>query len=517
MKKTALFICSVVMLLAVITPQYVMAQNTIKSVKYLNHKYKGEVNSNKTPDGEGELEMFGVKGLVKGFFQGNYVKNATVDAGSIKYTGDLTFDKSNEITLKAGGTFTYFYCLDNYSKRSEFEGISSLGVGSWESQAEESFGSFSFSEQLNDDKKVNEDAFFSVMEKEITYPFKLKGFDYYDWLGVPTVPVPAKLELRKHTYTTRTTFLGSPMEVQTNKYVFVLDYESVIGKGLKDAKGFKDNQGRIWDFYGPGLYKVTYPDGCYYAKTGGFDSKWAINKPNVGIVEFDSNKSHFLTVKLKDNITIYNKEDNFKYNVGGKFEELLKSRDFSKNLYVSEAWCIIFNDLTPETLPEKEVERLIREKIVPVLGEMKYTVVSADSNSKVLGEFGKFDKDGFNCHDCDYSYLSESNIEKKQNASIAKSKAESARNKRAYIAQFKKKYGFDPSTISYKNVIAPGRSWNALVAWNEWCGSYGVVFQEIFVKLISNSGSSKYYSFGIGEYKGYFWINNGRISSIIWR
>ena len=504
MKKTDLFICSVILLLAVITPQYVMAQNTIKSVKYLKHKYKGEVNSNKIPDGEGTLDMFDVKGLIKGFFKGNYVEDATIDVGRIKYTGNLTFDESNEITLKAGGTVTYFYCIDNYAKGREFEG-KEWYLGGWKSQTEESYGSFSFSEQLTEDKKVNDD-FFRVTEKEFTYFFKFKS---YDWLDVPTVPLPVKLELRTYSYHPTNTTVAY-------KGVFVLDYESVIGKGLKDAKGFKDNQGRIWDFYGPNVFKVTYPDGSYYAQTSNSGTKWAINKPNVGILEFDSNKSHYLTVKLKDNITIYN--DN-KHDVEGKFEELLKSSDFS-NKFNEAWWYIIFNDLTPETMPEKEVEKLIREKIVPVLGEMKYTVISADSTSKVLGEFGKFDEDAHICQNCDYSYLSESNIEKKKNASSARSEAESARKKQAYIAQFKKKYGFDPSTITfnnYNNVIAKGRSWNALVAWNEWCSSYGSYIQEIYVNLISDYGSSKYYSFSMGEYKGYFWISNGRISSITWR
>lgn len=489
MKRIALFISSVVLCLAVLTPQHVMAQNKIKSVKYLNHKYKGEVNNNKTPDGEGELEMFGVKGLVKGFFQGNYVKNATIDGGRLKFTGDLTYDESDNITLKAGGTFIYYYCFLTRSGNIDF---------SWE-LAKESYGTQSFTEQLTSDKTVGIEA-FGISEKEIAYPIKLID-DKSSGVEIPSVPVKTKLSTRQYKYEEYIEFLGRREKVERVKELFVLDRESLKKTRVKE---YTDEQGRVWNFYGSGQYKVTFPDGSYYAKTGEShrEFKWTINNPNVGLAEFDSEKGS-VNIKLKDGIEVYKHE----FDNGFKFSEINNSKDFSKfYLYDSS---IQFNDINIESLSEKDVENLIREKIVPMFGEHAY-----DINN--VGRYDKYDKDGYSCSDCNYSYMSTANKEKKQNALSAKREAEEAKAERDFIAQFKKKYGFDPSTISPKKVLAPGRSWSALAGWNDWCKKYGTA-NFIFAKLIKDNGSSKCYSFTMGfTDEGHFWIRNGKISSVTW-
>lgn len=104
------------------------------------------------------------------------------------------------------------------------------------------------------------------------------------------------------------------------------------------------------------------------------------------------------------------------------------------------------------------------------------------------------------------------------NAKRAEAK-DAARNKS--IANFKKKYGFDPSVNSVRSIVKVGRNVIGVVyARNEWQSEYGNKANQISVKLVKDQGASKCYeiysSWG-AFYEGYFWTRNNVITSVSWK
>lgn len=498
MKKMAFCISSFILLLVVITTPNAMAQNKIKSIKYMNHKYKGVVNSNKIPDGEGELEMFGVKGLIRGLFRGNYVENATINAGRIVYSGSLTFDESNNITLKAGGTFLYYYFLDPKN---------------YDSTLKESYGDKTVSEQLTSDKTVGIGA-FDVLEKAIYCPRKL-----VDEREVPFVPIIARLKTRQFEYTDYVKdFLDHLNKVVRSKRVYVLDIEPV-----EDSRflGFKDEKGRLWDFYGKGKYKVTYPDGSFHYEDtrtpiGHLSNyeEWTINIPEVGVAEYADKfvvSALPLCFKLRGGIEVYCQSQNEL-----KFDELILSKDFSKIKW--HRLCVKFKNINPENISEKEVEKLLQENIVPLLGENRYEVISDNSFDNVIGYYEKFDKDGFAHDGCNYSYLSKETIDKKTSAYRAKEEAKEKKENAKVVAYWTKRFGFNPFNKSASQLISVGRSFSVVL---DFVKNYYVQGCLYYFSYYEDRGVSKsYYIYKVGRSNttrvGRIIVSNDRISYVRW-
>ena len=89
-------------------PQQAMAKE--KKVKYLGHYYNGEVNKKKIPEGHGVMNIGGL--LIEGIFDDHSATDAEVniwDFHNCQFKGNITYDSSNNITLKAGGVFTTEY------------------------------------------------------------------------------------------------------------------------------------------------------------------------------------------------------------------------------------------------------------------------------------------------------------------------------------------------------------------------------------------------------------------------
>lgn len=363
MKKVILFISSVVLLIGFANPQSAIAQNKIKKVKYMNHKYKGEVNRDKIPDGEGELDLLGIKG----FFEGNNVTNATIDGGKVKYYGDLTFDESYNVTLKAGGTFIYYYCVDsNYH--------------SWQRQADKGYGDSKVEEVLQSDKVVSADE-FNITEKEIEIPIHLKGVE--NKLNPPVFPKKFLLKEHKYEYTEKETYMGQQMQFQRNRYVFVLDNND---QSL-NIHGVKDEQGRVWNYIRRNnsySYKVTYPDGSYYSHSeepGKRDTHWMVCLPNN--VTIEGGQNHVL-ITTKDNIVRIN---------GGVFEAGIDgfiALNESKSVPKVRSLEVKFLNKDAQNIPDNEVEKLIKEEIIPVYGATNVDVMpdlAMDGYTESLGSF----------------------------------------------------------------------------------------------------------------------------------
>ena len=94
-------------------PQNLEAKD--KKVKYLGHNYQGAVDNNKVPAGNGTMNVNGL--LIEGIFDGHSATDAEVwrtsylGTSTTSFKGTITYDESENITLKAGGTIStsYYY------------------------------------------------------------------------------------------------------------------------------------------------------------------------------------------------------------------------------------------------------------------------------------------------------------------------------------------------------------------------------------------------------------------------
>lgn len=95
------------------------------------------------------------------------------------------------------------------------------------------------------------------------------------------------------------------------------------------------------------------------------------------------------------------------------------------------------------------------------------------------------------------------------------------KNETLRVANFKKKYGFDPNS-SGRQVIKVGRKIAALDAWGEWKRekySETSLFSDMPWKysLSIDHGESKCYDLVFNlSVKGYAWVKNGVITSVVW-
>lgn len=90
-----------------------------KKIEYLGHAYNGKVNKQKIPEGLGKLTVKNL--IIEGTFADRTVTDAIVkvDDGTPlnnTFKGTVTYDESDKIRLKAGGTFTRWYLEKNCSE-----------------------------------------------------------------------------------------------------------------------------------------------------------------------------------------------------------------------------------------------------------------------------------------------------------------------------------------------------------------------------------------------------------------
>ena len=176
-------------------------------------------------------------------------------------------------------------------------------------------------------------------------------------------------------------------------------------------------------------------------------------------------------------------------------------------------------------LSDDEVTKLIKEKLSIVwpdydfntndyfnleLFDLSYYGLNKPKHINVLeeSEYG-YDEIGwfFDGH-----YYSKNTLVKKKEGK----EAAAEKNFKAEIAKFKRKYGFDPVSTSWKQTIKAGRSEAAFNACNEFLEKYGYTIMR--VKLTIDNGASKCYDmYKDGIKQGYFWTRGGKITSVVWR
>lgn len=299
MKK--LFFAIVAMFLLMGVNSNVIAQNPVKKVKYLKHVFEGEVNK-KVPEGKGTMFFDGF--TVQGDFQGNEVTNATlsIDNSDITYNGSLSFDESQNVTLKHGGeikTFLYTRTNHNWSGETTFSEYTPYVI-----------------ETISTDKNVSIN-FFNKSELDFQYTVSVDWKDKIkEFFNPPVITQTFHKKATKTQVLVRydgneiEEFKGEPYNPLVCKLKTVFILEDIPEKYLtkvneyKDEKGrswnvdgndvsIKDEKGRSWSFFGNGMY-VKSP------LSNGITVNYNSSKPEIEEYVFcDSNNTKIASWKVK--------------------------------------------------------------------------------------------------------------------------------------------------------------------------------------------------------------------------
>ncbi|UKK48253.1 hypothetical protein L6475_13775 [Prevotella sp. E9-3] len=494
MKKNSILMLVMTLIMALGMSQSVMAKE--KKVKYLGHNYRGEVNDQKVPAGKGVMNVHGL--MIEGDFSDHSVSNVEVwrttymGTSNTTFSGTITYDESENIVLKAGGVIStkYYYLDPNYPR----------GNGDYLKDDEPSF----VKDTLKEDKIVNSSTFET---KKLTISFNPpqdKGFVFDDVkeLNVPTLCASYTVDLTHAVY-----YKGNKVDMDVFAAISHYNYRNELIEPIK-VEGYKDNEGRVWDYIAkPQRFegiRVKYPNGSYLAyEVDRYNNKktiaWGIHYPNGKIVK---------TNWPPDNTDpVYNMGDfSFKTNYSSTWPSTIIGT-FAKNINKEKFTApscreitITSDSLDFEKLSNSEMEKFIREDVIPY--------IENGNTSEYTTPNGKYEKGVFTSN---------------EQAAAAKAKRDAAEKAalNKSIANFKKKYGFDPSVNDVKYIVKVGRNLLGILdARKEWVDEYGDDRNAIVtIKLANDLGASKCYQFywyNTAYYMGYFWTRNNVITSIHW-
>ena len=473
-----------IMMVAVVMPQDAVAKD--KKVKYHGHQYKGAVDKNKVPAGNGV--MFVGELRINGFFDDHSAKNAEVHCfgGSSPdawFSGTITYDDSDNIVLKAGGTISINYYSDKYDLQDGKAKVSQ--------------------ETLTEDRIVNSNTFGP---KSIKLPYTFKPVLYGGFDNSPSFTIDYTLTSQRYEYYSS----SYRRKVSAIKFIDLTQKEKE--EKLQVVTNYKDEKGRIWNYKSSREYSVKYPDGSFltyhYPQNSGEDITWEIHYPDDKILKYDHQVfdlgNGFYVVNNK-----YNTCDIFE-----KFKNLPTINLMGKYSSDTGGADIYSDDYDFKTLTSQEGDKIIQEKLIPLLGGNPSScynyITSAHKWGETLGyeTLGRI-KAG--------KYISAADIDK---ATKATEKAAQAKEL-AKIAPFKKKWGFDPN-LDGRDVIKVGRKIAAINAWNEWREKeWGKTLFEYGLNwgfsLAIDHGASKCYNLiKNGHEIGYMWAKNGVVTSVHW-
>ena len=464
-----------------------MSQSVMaKKITYLGHYYNGKVKD-KIPQGEGGIAIANV--AVFGTFNANNITNAKIEEDWIKITGEISFDESDRITVKAGSNISSTVYLsstiknitneDNLRKRS-------MWVKSYDFQ--------------------------KTLEKDSIVDLASTHADFYVSREVcelapnpPTIisQIHAELVPIEISYDVKDV-LGRNTGKTAKRQTKVYKIEEEIAETEYRLDNYKDKYGRIWNVVGPirkdkCVGKVTYPNGSYIE-----------TDENGNIKDFE--------IKNENNFVVKNKyvffSDGTKISFSPSFDSDKQFRTYisKPKIYYAYLADIIFPKSQTTKLSNNEITKLINDKISQAFVNYRFHSES-DYNLNVYdgsydNKVGKYNENS--------GYISY----KEQKANEAAAMAAEAKALNAKTANFKKKYGFDPSINNVRSIVKVGRNVLAVIdARNEWQIEYGNKANQISVKLVKDQGANKCYEFYSkwgAFYCGYFWTNNNVITSIYW-
>lgn len=470
MKKNSILLYAITLLIAFCCTLSVMA----KKITYLGHYYNGDVKKN-VPEGEGGILIADV--AVLGTFDANYITNAKIETDWIEIRGNISFDESDRITVKAGSNiYNTVY-------------TTSIGIST------------------EYDLKTMSHVFHKVLEKDSIVDLSSTQADIY----VPTkvaelAPNPPTIISHIHaelvpieiSYEAKD-FTGRKTGQWAKRKTMVYKTEKSIEETEYRLDNYKDKFGRIWNVYGPirtnrgkCAGKVTYPNGSYI-KTDeeGSVSEWEIKYPNGFVLKY--NQGEGKRVIYSDGTII-----NFTTSVDNIDKHL--SYYISSTTINREELCdIIFPKSQISKLSSKEIEKLINEKISKAFANYRYRENLSNGKNwnglyvydgDIKSEIGKY-------HSDEGVYISNKEQAAKDNAAAKK---QAAKDQAAYN-QLCKKYGKKYADAAWNGRIIVGMPEELLK-------------KMYYCVLLYESGSSKKYDSAAA--RAIIWVTNGRISSISW-
>lgn len=461
-------------------PQNAFSQennNKVKKVDYLGHKYKGQVNADKIPDGKGYITIGDF--YIAGSFEGSTVSEATVSkthGDGADFLGTIKFDTSNQIELKAGGVYVIPY-RNIYHTKDRLE----------------------TRDTLSQDKIVDSNSF----EPKSASVTRVMFFSEISSKLIPPSTCYIKVPLRKGEYT----IYGSP-----EKHIgFIeddcMDERRDVNNEPLTINNFKDNQGRIWDYnrherdYGSSAvvvsYKVTYPDGSYYSHKDGQYDEWKIYYPDGKSLTSQG----ALTIP-EGNLYINYPQD---WNSADDFMKWNSSKTIPKKSSRNYDLSFVCKNNDFSSMSNDAIVSFVKEKLMPYIDANDYSKITLKNQIGIAGVY-YYEND---------KYVSE--IDRKKEAD-----AKEAADVKAYqaeIASFTKRFGFNPVGKKVGQLITVGRSFKLLREWNAYVAShYALLYSYMRFNLSIDHGNSKCYDMILDDMKkvGYIWVRGDKVSSVVW-
>lgn len=465
----------------------VSKENKVKKVEYLGHMYEGQVNKDKVPEGNGTMNIGGL--IIKGKFQGTEVSDAKVymekESDSFfrtTYSGMINYDQSNNVTLKATGNMTVCYFI-------------SKGGDSADYKPEESRRAL---EKLKEDQILNIENFNPEELTVSSYVPDLSLGGSFSKLNPPQVTLnntvkPSKIRLAEQKDP------NNPYASDNTTIKLVKAFIANPNDQKQKLEGYKDNEGRVWEYrrnknQNRVKFKVTYPNGSYYYDDG-MINHFQINYSDGRQLFYDKNLGYSI-----DNIIYlwpwdrYDPSDIFCNNINVFPTKGHLGMDTPKRVYVKS-----------DKVSSSEIGDYIDKSINILLDNsetLKY-VDNINSNNEIDNVTLGYMEDG--------RYVSKNDHDAAKAAADAK--AEKARQ--AKLAPYIKRFGFNPSGKSIKQLVAVGRSFSLV---NDYLNDYYVGGQNFWFSFAEDTGISKGYRVIMNNNRvGYIYVQNNRIISVTWR
>jgi len=481
MSKRTFFLAMTAIFLIMVSTQGVCGQNKVKKVKYLGHKYNGEVNQEKIPEGTGimDYELF----TVEGNFDGNNITNPIFKNSQLHfdYNGNASYDDSGNIVLKAGGVMVN-YCLIKHNWKTEYSEIKISNT------------------QLTKDSVINTK---TMNTKELPVSYEV-NINLPQEINPPKIIISDIIKLTEYTYVEQ--IQGVSHEYKANGF---------IGNGLLEKsykiQGYTDDKGRIWDLENTGAstsikgwdVKVVYPDGSFYKGhigTGAgndYSDDLKILYPNGDIIEEHDGR---LGLCLNNGLILL------------KIEKM-QLKDFAK-LYDSKTYpkFEIYNIHDSKGI----LSGLPSNKIGEILGEnvfQKYTKTTERVNIyDIKGDYIGFYSGGK--YATEKEAIATIQEEKKKNAEIA------AKEVQAKIQTLSKIYGKTNVEAIFNNKLIVGMPIKLLINDASWVNVYkmhmynGGESGDFKVEIMVEGKTTNGWTSGSGVYYRTYrvWVKNWKIT-----
>ncbi len=486
MKNYSIIAIMTVLFAAMIVPQDIVAKD--KKVKYLGHNYKGGVDSQKAPCGNGIINVNGL--LIEGIFDGTTVTDAVVtkyESDRTKIQGTVVYDESGDITIKAGAKFTTVYWKTK-DKAVIYE------------------NKIDYKEILAKDRIVNYNN-IEPSSLEMSYTFKPQ-FSCFDGLNPPKeITIPYTLNLTDIAYAKRHEFMGQKdlKIVETRGYIDAFDTNS----DNIEVCNYKDSEGRIWNKTKKYDWSVKYPDGSYYERKSD-KINWKICYKDGTSIEYQNNKYWSGSVGW---ISIGNSLSIYASGSESEFFSRLKSYD-KKTIECDNRIILKSNYYDFKTLSSLETEKIIKENVLPYLKlkdsnqEINITEGENDSSYDFIGKYEKG------------KYI---NTYKQTKDKEARDAAQIKQEYQKGIASLTRRFGFNPDTKSAKQLVVAGRSFSLIKEYYSFGYSYNKegydnTFHGLRFKLYLDQGTSKCYRMidGYDTIQGHVWVQGNKITTVHW-